>query len=116
MMTIQRAQQEMALRRKTVNPLYKPGYHLSVPAGWHNDPNGFGFFGGKAHLFYQYHPYDSVWGPMHWGHWISSDLVHWEDAPVAMAPDQTFDSFGCGILFPSNQTGGNYFERIHLLY
>jgi len=94
-MTLERAQQEVDLRRGQINPQYKPGYHLSVPAGWHNDPNGFGFYQGKAHLFYQFHPYDSVWGPMHWGHWISQDLVHWQDAPVAMAPDQVFDSYGC---------------------
>ena len=95
MMTIERAQQEMLKRMQTINPQYKPGYHLSVPAGWHNDPNGFGYFQGKAHLFYQFHPYDSVWGPMHWGHWISDDLVHWQNAPVAMAPDQGYDSYGC---------------------
>lgn len=94
-MTLERAQQEVDLRRGQINPQYKPGYHLSVPAGWHNDPNGFGFYQGKAHLFYQFHPYDSVWGPMHWGHWISQDLVHWQDAPVAMAPDQVFDDYGC---------------------
>jgi len=94
-MTLERAQQEVDLRRGQINPQYKPGYHLSVPAGWHNDPNGFGYYQGKAHLFYQFHPYDSVWGPMHWGHWISEDLVHWQDAPVAMAPDQAFDSYGC---------------------
>ena len=95
MMTLTRAQQALDSRRETINPRYKPGYHLSVPAGWHNDPNGFGFFDGRFHLFYQFHPYDSVWGPMHWGHWTSSDLVRWEDAPVAMAPDKPFDSYGC---------------------
>lgn len=95
MMTLKRAQRELDSRRETINPRYKPGYHLSVPAGWHNDPNGFGYFGGKAHLFYQFHPYDSVWGPMHWGHWTSDDLVHWQDKPVAMAPDQPFDDCGC---------------------
>lgn len=95
MMTLTRAQQALDSRRETINPRYKPGYHLSVPAGWHNDPNGFGYFGGKAHLFYQFHPYDSVWGPMHWGHWTSDDLVHWQDEPVAMAPDQPFDDCGC---------------------
>lgn len=94
-MTLERAQQELDARRQKINPRYKPGYHLSVPAGWHNDPNGFGFFGGRFHLFYQFHPYDSVWGPMHWGHWTSADLVHWQDEPVAMAPDQVFDDYGC---------------------
>lgn len=95
MMTLERAQQELDSRRQQINPRYKPAYHQSVPAGWHNDPNGFGFFGGRFHLFYQFHPYDSVWGPMHWGHWTSTDLVHWQDEPVAMAPDQPFDDYGC---------------------
>ena len=95
MMTLERAAQELERRRPLVNPRYKPGYHQSVPAGWLNDPNGFGYFGGRYHLFYQYHPYDSVWGPMHWGHWTSKDLVRWQEEPVAMAPDQAFDNSGC---------------------
>ncbi len=95
MMSIERAQHELDRRRQSVQTRYKPGYHLSVPAGWLNDPNGFGYFEGRAHLFYQFHPYDSVWGPMHWGHWISQDLVHWQEAPVALAPDQAYDSYGC---------------------
>ncbi|MBR6569883.1 MAG: glycoside hydrolase family 32 protein [Clostridia bacterium] len=94
-MTLEHAQQELSRRAPLINRRYKPGYHLSVPAGWLNDPNGFGFYQGRAHLFYQFHPYDSVWGPMHWGHWISEDLVHWQDAPVAMAPDSSFDQSGC---------------------
>ncbi len=94
-MKLQLARQTADERRKTINPRYKPGYHLSVPAGWLNDPNGFGFFQGQFHLFYQFHPYDSVWGPMHWGHWVSEDLAHWQDRPVALAPDQPYDEAGC---------------------
>ena len=58
MMTIEQAQLELEKRKQQINPRYKPGYHLSVPAGWLNDPNGFGVFQGKFHLFYQFHPYD----------------------------------------------------------
>ncbi len=94
-MTLEMALRELESRRPQVNPQYKPGYHLSVPAGWLNDPNGFGFFAGKYHLFYQFHPYDSVWGPMHWGHWTSEDLVRWQELPAAMAPDSVFDDYGC---------------------
>ena len=72
----------------------RPTYHFSPRVGWLNDPNGFSFYGGKFHLFYQYHPYDSMWGPMHWGHWVSSDLLHWEWKGVAMAPDQDYDHAG----------------------
>ena len=44
----------------------KPDFHLSTRVGWMNDPNGFSYYKGEYHLFYQYHPYDSHWGPMHW--------------------------------------------------
>lgn len=90
-----RAQQMFDSWQKDVNTEYKPKYHLSVPAGWLNDPNGFGFFKGKCQLFYQYHPYDTVWGPMHWGHWTSENLLDWKQEPVAMAPDCEYDAAGC---------------------
>lgn len=94
-MTLEQAIQELERRRPLVNEKYRPRFHLCVPAGWLNDPNGFSFFQGKVHLFYQYHPYDSVWGPMHWGHWVGDDLAHWREAPPALAPDSPFDSAGC---------------------
>ena len=87
--------QELERRRLLTNERYRPKFHLSVPAGWLNDPNGFGYFGGQVHLFYQYHPYDSVWGPMHWGHWVSDDLTHWRELPPALAPDSALDESGC---------------------
>ena len=73
----------------------KPIFHLTPPVGWMNDPNGFSFYQGKIHLFYQYHPYSDVWGPMHWGHSVSEDFVKWEGLPVAMAPDMDYDANGC---------------------
>ena len=88
----QRAQDENAPK---TNPHYRPGYHLSVPAGWLNDPNGFGLFQDRYHLFFQYHPFDTIWGPMHWGHWTSEDLVRWQLEPVALAPDEPYDEGGC---------------------
>lgn len=73
----------------------RPVFHLSPRAGWMNDPNGFSYYKGKYHLFYQYNPYDSKWGAMHWGHAVSDDLLHWEYLPAALAPDTPADKDGC---------------------
>ena len=73
----------------------RPVYHLSPRVGWMNDPNGFSFHGGQYHLFYQYHPYSTQWGPMHWGHAVSRDLLRWEYLPAAMGPDMPYDKDGC---------------------
>lgn len=73
----------------------RPVFHLSPRVGWMNDPNGFSYYQGEYHLFYQYHPYSSFWGPMHWGHAVSKDLLHWEYLPAALAPDMPYDKDGC---------------------
>lgn len=73
----------------------RPAFHLSSRVGWMNDPNGFSLYNGEYHLFYQYHPYDSHWGPMHWGHAVSEDLLHWKYLPVSLAPDTLYDNGGC---------------------
>lgn len=73
----------------------RPAFHFASPVGWINDPNGFSFYKGKCHLFYQFHPYTTKWGPMHWGHAITDDFVIWNNEPVAMAPDTAADKDGC---------------------
>lgn len=73
----------------------RPEFHLTAPVGWMNDPNGFSYHNGQFHLFFQYYPYSCEWGPMHWGHAISSDLLHWRYLPVAIAPDSNADRDGC---------------------
>ncbi len=68
--------------------------HLRAPGNWMNDPNGFIYYRGKYHLFYQYFPYAPVWGTMHWGHAVSEDLIHWEHLGVALFPTKAYDRSG----------------------
>lgn len=72
----------------------RPVYHVSPAIGWMNDPNGFSYYDGKYHLFYQYYPYATKWGTMHWGHYVTSDFIHWDFMPAALAPDEPYES-GC---------------------
>ncbi len=83
---------------------WKLQYHVAPPANWMNDPNGFSFFKGEYHLFYQHHPYSPEWGPMHWGHVKSKDLVNWDHLPIALAPSEVYDRDGCfsGSAFEHN--------------
>ena len=81
----------------------RPVFHLTPRVGWLNDPNGFSFYDGLYHLFYQYNPYRPFWGPMHWGHVISRDLLHWTYQPTYFAPDQPYDN-GNGCFSGSAQT------------
>ena len=80
---------------RTIPSSDKPAFHLAPRVGWMNDPNGFSYYKGKVHLFYQYYPYDSKWGPMHWGHAVTEDFVHWKYLPAAIAPDTIPDRDGC---------------------
>lgn len=76
---------------------FRQGYHFEPPAGWCNDPNGFCFYKGKYHLFYQHMPYTPTPGDyvMCWGHAVSEDLIKWTHLPVALAPVDEYDSAGC---------------------
>lgn len=80
---------------KSIPKVQRPSFHLSSPVGWINDPNGFSTFKDEYHLFYQYYPYDTKWGPMHWGHSKTQDLIKWEQLPAALAPDEEYDMGGC---------------------
>ena len=85
---------------------YRPQIHFSPEAHWINDPNGMVFTNGQYHLFYQYYPDSSVWGPMHWGHATSKDLVHWKHLPIALYPDSLGCIFSGSAVDDVNNTSG----------
>jgi fructan beta-fructosidase len=85
---------------------YRPQFHFSPDSAWMNDPNGMVYYDGEYHLFYQYYPDSTVWGPMHWGHAISTDLVHWQHMPIALYPDSLgFIFSGSAVVDWNNTTG-----------
>ena len=92
---LERAREYETRKEKQIPELLRPLFHLTPRCGWMNDPNGFSYYNGMYHMFYQYYPYDTCWGPMHWGHAVSKDLVTWEHMPCAMAPDSESDCDGC---------------------
>ena len=93
--TLREARKYEEVSGKLIAGKDRPAFHLSARTGWMNDPNGFSYYMGKYHMFYQYYPFDSHWGPMHWGHAVSEDLLHWEYLPAALAPDEPYDRDGC---------------------
>lgn len=86
--------------------LYRPNFHYTPKKGWMNDPNGMFYSNGIYHLFYQYYPDGNVWGPMHWGHAISKDLIKWEEQAIAISPDKDKYIFSGSAVVDVNNTSG----------
>ncbi len=96
----------MNIDRDTGQSALRPLYHFTPAANWINDPNGLVYYAGEYHLFYQYHPDSTLWGPMHWGHAVSSDLVQWEELPIALYPDELGAIFSGSAVIDWHDTAG----------
>ncbi len=100
-----------ACKQETTSPLpvaekWRPAYHFTPDSMWMNDPNGLVYADGSYHLFYQFYPDSNVWGPMHWGHATSKDLVSWEHQPIALYPDSLGYIFSGSAVVDTGNTAG----------
>lgn len=101
------------MNTRKMTPL-RPVFHFTAPYGWINDPNGFCYFKGMYHLFYQYNPHGCEWSKMYWGHAVSKDLTHWEDLPIALYPDQEYDTDEVGGCFSGSAIVRG--DRLYVFY
>ncbi len=94
------------------NDRYRPKFHYTCKEGWINDPNGFSMYQGEYHIFAQHNPYDTKWGPMHWAHGVSKDLITWEHRAIALTPEKEYEKeLGC-----FSGTGMEYDGKHILMY
>lgn len=97
---------EIAGRDSLYKEQNRSQFHFSSRRGWNNDPNGLIYYEGEYHLFYQHNPYEREWGNMHWGHTVSKDLVHWEELPIALYPDEHGTMFSGSTVIDYENTAG----------
>ncbi|WBL22484.1 glycoside hydrolase family 32 protein [Zunongwangia sp. HRR-M8] len=88
------------------NEDFRPSFHFSPQEHWMNDPNGMFYLNGTYHLFFQYYPEDNIWGPMHWGHATSKDMVTWKEQEIALKPDEKGYIFSGSAVVDHDNTSG----------
>ncbi len=85
---------------------FRPNFHFTPKKNWMNDPNGMFYMNGTYHLYFQYYPEDNIWGPMHWGHATSEDMITWEEQPIALFPDEKGYIFSGSAVVDEKNTSG----------
>lgn len=100
------SQKEMISKTEIEEEKYRPRFHFTPENNWMNDPNGMFYLSGTFHLYFQHHPESNVWGPMHWGHATSEDLLNWKERPIALYPDDLGTIFSGSAVVDFQNTSG----------
>ena len=93
----------------------RPQFHFAPACGWLNDPNGLFYLNGEWHLFFQYNPFSTKWGNMHWKHAVSSDLIHWEEKEITLYPD-SFGTMYSGSAAIDTENAAGFGKNVILLF